>query len=277
MKTVLLFLEFIFSISCIADDGKVLFQTTCAACHTIGKGRLVGPDLKNLSERRSKEWSANFIRSSQTLIKSGDPEAVAVFTEYNKMLMPDVSYNDAQIGDILVYVENESAGTSDPQPSTPVPDMLANVTQSNIDDGADLFSGKTRLSNQGPSCAACHKVKDNRIFSSGKLAKELTLTYENMGSAGVAAILKNPPFPAMKSSYSNHPLTDEEVLYLTAYLKTVSKERFYQNPRDYDLLFITSGFFVFLMILIGIEILYFKRKRQSVNENIFKRQTQVAN
>lgn len=277
MRTFLLFLGVIFSIRCPADDGQVLFQKTCAACHSIGKGRLVGPDLRNLSERRSKEWLVNFIRSSQTIIKSGDPQAMTVYSEYNKILMPDVNYSDAQIADILAFIESSGSGDAQPAASTPAPDILANANHSNIDAGAKLFSGKDRLHNNGPSCAVCHKVKDDLIFSSGLLAKELTVTYENIGSGGVAAILKNPPFPVMKSAYLKHTLTDEEVLNLTAYLRSVSQERFYQHERNYNILFISTGFFGFLMILIGIEIIYFRRKRRSVNEKIFKRQTQVAN
>jgi len=277
MKTFILIWGIIFSVTCKADDGQSLFQATCSACHSIGKGRLVGPDLKGISERRSKTWAVNFIRSSQTMIKSGDPEAVAVYTEHNKILMPDVNLSDAQIADILAFIESAGSGAAQPTSSVPAPDMLANATQSNIDSGADLFSGKTRLHNNGPSCAACHKVKDNRIFSSGLLAKELTLSWENMGSAGVAAIIKNPPFPAMKAAYLDYPMTDEEALSLTAYLRSVSQERYYQNERYYDIFFITSGLFVFVVILVGIEILYFKRKRKSVNEKIFIRQTQVAN
>jgi len=29
-----------------AQDGAELFRNNCGACHTVGKGKLVGPDLK---------------------------------------------------------------------------------------------------------------------------------------------------------------------------------------------------------------------------------------
>ena len=36
-----------------AKTGEEIFQSGCNACHTIGGGRLVGPDLLGVSERRS--------------------------------------------------------------------------------------------------------------------------------------------------------------------------------------------------------------------------------
>ena len=67
--------------------GEQAFQI-CAACHTIGGGRLIGPDLAGIHDKRSQEWLQAFIKSSQSMIKSGDAEAVAIFEEYNGMLMP---------------------------------------------------------------------------------------------------------------------------------------------------------------------------------------------
>ena len=42
------------------NEEKALFEQKCAACHTIGKGRLVGPDLAGVNKRRSKKWLNNF-------------------------------------------------------------------------------------------------------------------------------------------------------------------------------------------------------------------------
>ncbi len=50
-----------------ASEGQDLYKTTCAACHTIGKGRLVGPDLLNVTEKRDQEWLVAFIKSSQSV------------------------------------------------------------------------------------------------------------------------------------------------------------------------------------------------------------------
>ncbi|MEZ5082712.1 MAG: c-type cytochrome [Bacteroidales bacterium] len=95
---------------------------TCAACHTIGKGKLIGPDLKGVTERREEAWLISFIKSSQTMVKSGDETAVKLFEEFNKIPMPDNPFTDEQIKGILSYIENydESAVVSATDTTTKV-------------------------------------------------------------------------------------------------------------------------------------------------------------
>ncbi len=66
------------SLSFAQAPGEAEFNTTCVACHTVGKGRLVGPDLAGVTERRSAEWLISFIKSSQARINSGVRDAVSV-------------------------------------------------------------------------------------------------------------------------------------------------------------------------------------------------------
>jgi cytochrome c2 len=92
-------------------SGVTLYKANCAACHNIGKGKLVGPDLKGISDRRQEAWLLKWIKSSQSLVKSGDPDAVAVFNENNKIAMQDFpSLSDEQIKSILDYIKNEGSG-----------------------------------------------------------------------------------------------------------------------------------------------------------------------
>ncbi len=258
-----------------ADEGKELFTKLCSPCHTINKGRLVGPDLANISDKRSPEWLVSFIQSSQTLIASGDEEANAVYKEYNNLLMPDQPVSTSQANAILDYIKNDRSG--DQETISVTQDILTNTTAENIIEGRLLFSGKKPLTNGGASCISCHNVKDDHIFSNGTLAKDLTETYEIMGSAGVSAILNSPPFPVMAVTYADNKLTKEEILDLTAYLRSVSKERYYQHPADFGITFAVYGIFVFVMLLLSIIVLYIKRKKKSVNQDIFNRQTTVTN
>jgi mono/diheme cytochrome c family protein len=276
MKFLLLIFGIFFFSIIKADEGEQLFNKTCAACHTIGKGRLVGPDLAGITEKRSQEWLISFIKSSTTVIKSGDADANAVFKEYNKLLMPDNNYSDAQIISILNYI-NSGGGGAAGQEIVAAVDILSEVTPENIKTGAALFSGNLRLENGGAACSSCHKVRDENIFSSGTLAKDLSETYEVMGSAGVSAIIKNPPFPVMLTAYQNHPLTEQEVINLTAYLKLVSKERIYQVPSDFSMVFGFFGMVAFFIIFMSTIILYFKRKKLPVNYKILNRPSKVIN
>lgn len=274
MKTLLTILGLLIIVAGSASEGEELFNLTCKACHTVGKGKLVGPDLQNISEKRSQDWLISFIKSSGTMIKNGDPDAVAISKEFNGILMPDNLYSDAQIISILDFIK--AGGPKDGAQATVV-DILSETTSANIYAGALLFSGQTRLSNGGAACNSCHSVKDERIFSGGTLAKNLTESWDNMGSAGVAAVVRNSPFPVMNKAYLNHPLTEEEVIDLTAYLKSVSQERFYQRTSDFSLAFAIFGFIIFTMIFIVTIALYFKRKSYPVNYEILSRPSKVVN
>jgi len=260
-----------------ANEGEDIFKATCAACHTIGKGRLVGPDLKNITEKRSPDWLVTFIQSSQTVIKRGDADAVAIYKEYSNLLMPDNALSTTQANAVIKYIKAASSGSSSGDSQAAATDFLENATQKDIDEGVLLFGGEKRLTNGGASCISCHSVKDDRVFSSGTLAKELTETYGAMGSAGVSAIIRSSPFPAMNETYKNNPLTEEEVFALTAYLKSVNDNRFYQIPVDFGFTFAFFGIAVFVMILLATIVLYFKRKTKSVYHEIHSRQTAAIN
>ncbi len=260
-----------------ANEGQDIFSKTCAPCHTVGKGRLVGPDLKDISEKRNQDWLITFIQSSQTVINSGDANAVAIYKEYNNLLMPDQPLSSEQIKTLLNYIAEAGSGNVGNDSTVQVTDLLENASKENVAEGLSLFAGNTRFTNGGSACISCHKVKDDRIFSSGTLAKDLTNTYNLMGSAGVSAIVKNPPFPAMKEAYINAPLTENEVLSLTAYLQSVDENSIYQHPVDFGFTFIIFGSIVFVLLQIIISVIYFNRKKKSVNYKIYNRQSPVIN
>lgn len=94
-------------------EGEKLFKANCSSCHTIGKGLLVGPDLKAVTNKYPEDWLIKWIRSSQTLVKSGDPNAVKIFERYNKSIMPDNSLSDEQIKNILSYIDQKGLATTE--------------------------------------------------------------------------------------------------------------------------------------------------------------------
>ena len=89
-------------------DGKSIFTSRCAACHNVNK-TLTGPALAGVDERRSIDWIINFVHSSQTMVKKGDKDAVAVYEKFNKVPMPDHSDLSADhIKSIVAYIKSES-------------------------------------------------------------------------------------------------------------------------------------------------------------------------
>ena len=89
----------------IVKEGKKLFNANCAACHKLNK-RGIGPALKGVSEKYDREWLYSWIKNSSAMIKAGDPQAVAVYEEYNRSVMnnfPQLSNED--IDKILAYTD----------------------------------------------------------------------------------------------------------------------------------------------------------------------------
>ncbi|OQX97909.1 MAG: hypothetical protein B6I20_11800 [Bacteroidetes bacterium 4572_117] len=78
----------------------------CNACHSIGGGKKIGPDLLDITERRDTAWLIKFIQSSQTMVKAGDTAAINVFEEYSKIPMPDNALTDDEVKAILNYIGN---------------------------------------------------------------------------------------------------------------------------------------------------------------------------
>ncbi|WP_274474259.1 c-type cytochrome [Mangrovimonas aestuarii] len=99
--------------------GKSLFNTNCAACHSLDKD-LTGPKLRNVEARLSdeqgldREWIYAWVRNSSGMIKSGDAYANDVFNRYNKTAMtafPQLS--DEDLNNILAYTSAEPAKPND--------------------------------------------------------------------------------------------------------------------------------------------------------------------
>ena len=103
--------------------GKKLFNANCASCHKLNK-KAVGPALKGVSAKYDREWLYSWIKNSSAMIKDGDPQAVAVWEEYNKVAMnafPMLS--NADIDNIIAYTDYTPpapvATTATQQPAAP--------------------------------------------------------------------------------------------------------------------------------------------------------------
>ena len=176
-----------------AADGADAFQRgVCNACHTIGGGRLVGPDLDGITEKRTQDWLFRFIKSSQAMIDAGDEDAIAVFEEYSRMPMPDAPLSDDEIQAVLSYIAAESTTSKPDEPAAA--DPIQTEEQPAVTDqppspeaialGQGLFQGTVRFENGGATCNACHDIADDAVIGGGILARELTDVFPRMGGPG---------------------------------------------------------------------------------------------
>ena len=91
----------------VIAQGEELFKGNCTACHKINE-RLVGPALRDVTDRRELDWLLPYIKNPQKMISSGDPIAVELYEEY-QVVMTAFPFSDDQITSILSYIRAESA------------------------------------------------------------------------------------------------------------------------------------------------------------------------
>jgi protein SCO1 len=91
------------------DRGKYLFARDCVACHTVGQGDKVGPDLLGVTTVRDHDWLVKMIRHPEQLLNENDPIATAMLKKYNNVRMPNVSVNNDELDLLLRYFEVATA------------------------------------------------------------------------------------------------------------------------------------------------------------------------
>jgi len=84
------------------EKGQKLFQSKgCVACHSIGKGKITGPDLLGVTQRRDKEWITKWLKSPETMLMT-DPVAKQLLKEY-MVPMPNQGLSDEEIVILINY------------------------------------------------------------------------------------------------------------------------------------------------------------------------------
>ncbi len=89
-------------------SGAYLFRSRCSACHTIGRGKSVGPDLAGVTSRRDRGWLVRYIAGPDRLLAGKDPIAVELFARYRGVRMPNLGLSSGEIAAILGYVEEQA-------------------------------------------------------------------------------------------------------------------------------------------------------------------------
>jgi protein SCO1 len=92
-----------------APNGQRLFVSKCSACHTIGKGDKLGPDLAGVTDRRDRAWLARYIREPDEVLASGDPVASALYNKYRKIGMPNLRLGSSDVDDLLSFLASQPA------------------------------------------------------------------------------------------------------------------------------------------------------------------------
>jgi len=86
-------------------SGQYVFSTKCSACHGLGEGPKVGPDLAGVTTTRTRAWLASYITDPQAMLQRGDPIAKALSAKYGAVSMPTLQLTDQQVQDVIQYLD----------------------------------------------------------------------------------------------------------------------------------------------------------------------------
>ena len=204
------------SVPVLAQDAETQFRKSCMSCHTIGAGKKVGPDLKDLGKRRPHEWSTKFITGAAAMIDGGDPTATALLREFNGVRMPDLGVTAPEAQALLKLIDDYSAqgkafGTAA---------IARSATPEDIRLGRLYFTGDLRFKSGAPACMSCHRAQGVGGWGGGWLGPDLTGATAKYG-AGLSGVIENPSFPTMQGVFAKTPASPEEAFQVASFLKSV--------------------------------------------------------
>jgi len=110
-----IFLYIILTNQVFAFNGKNYFNQNCTACHSVGEGDKIGPDLAELSKRRDVDWIVKFINYPEGMIfgdeeeegyEKPDQTAVKVYELYKPTIMPEHEISKEEVKEVLKYIDS---------------------------------------------------------------------------------------------------------------------------------------------------------------------------
>jgi len=103
--------------------GESLFNSRCAACHSIGKGDGLGPDLLNVTTLREHAWLARYVAEPDRMLAEGDRLATALFAKYKNVRMPNLGLDSEEVGALLSHIEQRSRAALADEARRPLVEM----------------------------------------------------------------------------------------------------------------------------------------------------------
>ena len=111
------------------EDGLEVFESYCTACHTIGGGKLVGPDLAGVTARREESWLLRQIGDPDALLEENDPIALQLLEEADDVPMPQLDLSDEELTAVVAYLKSteQQASVSAGLPSQYIPTIVVGI------------------------------------------------------------------------------------------------------------------------------------------------------
>ncbi len=228
-----------------AADGKAQFEANCGACHSIGGGPRMGPDLKVSLEKRGKDWMV-------TAVMNPSGAGLAPSMPNLGVTKPDA---EAIVDHIARVAGGAGGGEKTAAPAAPSGDAAR---------GKALFSGTSALQSGAVSCIGCHNAGGVGALGGGNLASDLSdagLRYTQ--GEGLVPLLTDMPIPAMKAIYGPRPLTQSEAADLAAFLGAQTAK----DPHSHTLEFLGLGI-AGTLLLAGLSQLIWRKRFKGVRQQL---------
>jgi cytochrome c2 len=217
------------------------FRANCASCHTIGGGRLVGPDLKNVTtpgRAPSRAWLIEFVTDPTSKIQGGDPYAQKLLAEARNVLMAPVAGMNAKRAEgLLKLIEAESKLEKSQFATVGISDRP--FTAADVARGREIFLGTQRLKGTGAACMSCHSAGDTGGLGGGRLGPDLADVFGRLGGRkALGAWFMAPPTATMKPLFGRTLDPETEILPVVAFLKDTADRHASPNVTAQRLTFV---------------------------------------
>ncbi len=254
----------------VAQEPAPYFKQNCMSCHTVGGGRLAGPDLKDVTQRRDKAWLVQWIQNPKGVLDSGDPYAQKLLQDSRGVVMtPAAGINPQLASELVDLLEAESKLPRSQFAGVQISDRP--FTPQDVALGMALFTGEKRLANGGPPCLSCHTMRGMTGLHGGRLGPDLTLVYERLqGRKGLGGWLAAPASPIMAPVFKTTAMNADEIFALAALFEHETKHR---GPDDQTALlnFFLLGFGGAVAGLVTLDRI-FKKRLTGVRRQIVHRE-----
>jgi len=198
-----------------AVAGQVIFDQKCAACHTVGGGPLVGPDLAGITDAREPDWLSAWILDPAAFAEV-NADAADIFTGG----MPALGLSDTDANDVVAYLES----TSNLEAPSAAPEGPRELTASEFDEASQIYFNR---------CAGCHGTL--RAGATGPAIQPDDRTLE-VGTAGIQTILTKGLPGGMPAWGDTGLLTEGEIELLANFIQVAPP-----TPPPLDLAEITES------------------------------------
>lgn len=175
--------------------GAKCFAGKCAACHTIGGGPKVGPDLSVV-----RNW----------------PDA-AIEKNVLRMQSKAGPLSQAEVSELVGYLKSSNGNNNNTTQNSTSLNLPGNTSLA----GALLFSGQKPLTNGGPSCMTCHSS------TGGGNAPPLSKIARKGNKCAYSDFLHYPGNRAMRNAYGPNPITHEEAIAIGQYLNSIPQSYYF--------------------------------------------------